>query len=169
MGKLVILRGNSASGKTTTAKAIQNHFPMGKVMRISQDEVRRGMLNVKDKIGNPTPDLIRQLAEFGKDRFDLVLVEGIMRTKIYKAMLMDLYESFQGNVFAYYYDLSFEETLRRHSQRKMSKEFGAEQMAEWWLEHDILGLPNEKILTAELSQQEMIEKILQEIDLQVDS
>ncbi len=34
---------------------------------------------------------------------------------------------------------------------------------------DILGLPNEKILTAELSQQEMIEKILQEIDLQVDS
>ena len=51
MGKLVILRGNSASGKTTTAKAIQNHFPMGKVMRISQDEVRRGMLNVKDKRG----------------------------------------------------------------------------------------------------------------------
>lgn len=37
------------------------------------------------------------------------------------------------------------------------------------MEHDILGLPNEKILTAELSQQEMIEKILQEIDLQVDS
>ncbi len=69
--------------------------------------------------------------------FDLVLVEGIMRTKIYKAMLMDLYESFQGNVFAYYYDLSFEEMLRRHSQRKMSKEFGAEEMAEWWLEDQI--------------------------------
>ncbi|MFY0832828.1 hypothetical protein [Enterococcus faecium] len=69
---------------------------MGKVMRISQDEVRREMLNVKDKVGNPTPDLIRQLAEFGKDRFDLVLIEGIMSAKIYKAMLMDLYESFQG-------------------------------------------------------------------------
>ena len=95
MGKLVILRGNSASGKTTTAKAIQNHFPMGKVMRISQDEVRREMLNVKDKVGNPTPDLIRQLAEFGKDRFDLVLIEGIMSAKSTKRCLWTCMRAFK--------------------------------------------------------------------------
>lgn len=48
MSKLVIIRGNSASGKTTTAKAIQNYYPRGTVMRISQDEIRLGIFNVTD-------------------------------------------------------------------------------------------------------------------------
>lgn len=54
MSKLVIIRGNSASGKTITAKAIQNYYPRGTVMRISQDEIRLGILNVKDRVDNPT-------------------------------------------------------------------------------------------------------------------
>ena len=48
MSKLVIIRGNSASGKTTTANAIQNYYSRGTVMRISQDEIRLGIFNVTD-------------------------------------------------------------------------------------------------------------------------
>ena len=47
MGKLIILRGNSGSGKSTIAKALQNKFGQN-TMLISQDEIRRNMLNVKD-------------------------------------------------------------------------------------------------------------------------
>ena len=49
MSKLIILRGNSGSGKTTVAKALQEKFGYN-TMRISQDEVRRNMLWVKDGI-----------------------------------------------------------------------------------------------------------------------
>ena len=73
--------------------------------------------------------------------------------------------AFKGNVFAYYYDLSFEETLRRHSQRRCQKNWGRTNGG-LVVGHDILGLPNEKIRTAELSQQEMIgRKYFQEIGI----
>ena len=47
MKKLIILRGNSGSGKTTIAKELQKRFGRN-TMLISQDMVRRDMLWVKD-------------------------------------------------------------------------------------------------------------------------
>lgn len=47
MARLIILRGNSGSGKTTVAKALQKRFGRN-TMLISQDVVRRDMLHVKD-------------------------------------------------------------------------------------------------------------------------
>lgn len=44
---LIILRGNSASGKTTIAKQLQEHFGQGTLL-VSQDVVRRDMLRVHD-------------------------------------------------------------------------------------------------------------------------
>ena len=44
---LIIIRGNSASGKTTIAKRLQQKFGRN-TMLISQDVVRREMLKVKD-------------------------------------------------------------------------------------------------------------------------
>ena len=46
MPKLIILRGNSGSGKTTVAKVLQTRYGR-KTMRISQDAVRRDMLKEK--------------------------------------------------------------------------------------------------------------------------
>lgn len=46
MPKLIILRGNSGSGKTTVAKELQKRFGRN-TMLISQDAVRRDMLNEK--------------------------------------------------------------------------------------------------------------------------
>lgn len=48
MRKLIILRGNSGSGKTTIAKMLRNSLPQGSIMTIGQDEIRRQILNVKD-------------------------------------------------------------------------------------------------------------------------
>ena len=45
--KLIILRGNSGSGKTTIAKELQQVFG-NNTMLISQDVIRRDMLKVKD-------------------------------------------------------------------------------------------------------------------------
>jgi cytidylate kinase len=75
--KLIIIRGNSGSGKTTTAKSLQNHLGHGTLL-VSQDTVRREMLKVHDIKGNLSIDLIRQIAEYGKDKCEFVIVEGIL-------------------------------------------------------------------------------------------
>jgi len=47
MAKLIVLRGNSGSGKTTVAKGLQKKFGRN-TMIISQDVVRREMLKVEE-------------------------------------------------------------------------------------------------------------------------
>lgn len=69
--KLIIIRGNSGSGKTTTAKSLQNYLGNGTLL-ISQDVVRREMLKVQDREGSLSIDLIRQIAEYGKDKRDFI-------------------------------------------------------------------------------------------------
>ena len=51
MAQLVIIRGNSDSGKTSLAKKLQNHFGRGMLV-ISQDLVRREMLKEKEEPDN---------------------------------------------------------------------------------------------------------------------
>lgn len=46
MKKIIILRGNSGSGKTTVARALQKKFGCNTMM-ISQDEIRENILWVK--------------------------------------------------------------------------------------------------------------------------
>lgn len=46
MPNLIVLRGNSGSGKTSTAKRLQRHFGRNTLL-ISQDMVRRDMLMVR--------------------------------------------------------------------------------------------------------------------------
>ena len=47
--KIIILRGNSGSGKTTVARALQKKFGYNTMMS-SQDEIRRNILWVKDGV-----------------------------------------------------------------------------------------------------------------------
>ena len=60
MKKLVILRGNSGSGKTTVARALQRKIGFN-TMLISQDEIRRNMLWVKDGIDTKALPLMIEL------------------------------------------------------------------------------------------------------------
>lgn len=74
---LIIIRGNSGSGKTTIAKKLQDYLGH-RTPLIAQDVVRRDMLKVHDREGNLSIELIRQIAEYGKGRCEVVIVEGIV-------------------------------------------------------------------------------------------
>lgn len=39
-------------------------------------------------------------------------------------------------MYAYYFDLPFEETLKRHQTKSNCHEFGEEEMRRWWKEKD---------------------------------
>lgn len=122
MGKLIILRGNSGSGKTTVAKELQKKFGYN-TMLISQDEIRRNILWVKDGIDTKALPLMIELLKYGYEHSDIVILEGIMYEEWYNPLFKVANELYGSNVYSYYFDIPFEETIRRHQTRSKSQEF----------------------------------------------
>ena len=52
-------------------------------------------------------------------------------------------------VYAYYFNIPFEETLKRHLTKPNCNDFGEETMRRWWREKDISDVLNEVCITAE--------------------
>ncbi len=159
---LIIIRGNSRSGKTTAAKQLQAQLGHGTLL-VSQDVVRREMLKVHDRDGNPAIELIGQIAAYGRDTCDYVIVEGILYKERYGQMLFDLIEQFDGNVYTYYFDIPFEETVRRHKSSSKIAEFGEDALRSWWNPDDYLGVAGEVRLSADMSESDVVNLILEQI------
>ena len=125
MSKLIILRGNSGSGKTTIAKEIQKNFGRN-TMLISQDVIRRDMLRVKDGENTEAISLMKELLAYGREHSDIVILEGIMYADWYKPLFELAIQLYDTKVYAYYFDIPFEETLKRHQTKPNCNEFGEE-------------------------------------------
>jgi predicted kinase len=160
--QLIILRGNSGSGKTTTAKALQRKFGHG-TMLISQDVIRREMLYVKDGPNSEAGQLLFELAMYGRKHCSIVIIEGILNSEWYKKLFENLLKEFNGRILAYYFDIPFEETLNRHQQKPNAQEFGEKEMREWWNENDLLDILPEVYLNKELSLNEIVDMICQDV------
>jgi len=160
--KLIILRGNSGSGKTTTGKALQKKFGHG-TMLISQDVIRREMLYVKDGPDTEAIQLLNELALHGKKHCNVVILEGILNSKWYRKLFENLLEEFNNQIFAYYFDIPFEETLNRHKLKPNAHEFGEKEMRSWWNERDLLDIIPEVFLHKELSLNEIVDIIYQDV------
>ena len=116
---------------------------------IAQDAVRRDMLKDKVEPGNLSIDLTETLARFGYEHDLLVLVEGFYETDIYGQMLERLKKIFAPQGCAYYYDLSFDATVRRRQTRAKQEEFTPADMKRWWKDRDFLGWEEESFFTDE--------------------
>ncbi len=62
----------------------------------------------------------------------------VIETDIYGQMLEELRDLFYPKVLSYYYDLTFEETVRRHQTRSKKADFSPADMKRWWKECDFL-------------------------------
>lgn len=158
MKKLIILRGNSGSGKTTIAKELQNKFGRN-TMLISQDVVRREMLKVKDGENTLALPLMKELLIYGNRHSDVVILEGIMYADWYKTLFELAIQLYDTNVYAYYFDLPFEETLKRHKTKPNCNEFGEEAMRDWWREKDYSDVLHEVSITAEKDRESIVRDI----------
>ena len=162
MAKLIILRGNSGSGKTTVAKALQARLGHN-TMLISQDVVRREMLKVRDGADTKALPLLKELLRYGREHCEIVILEGILRKDWYLPLFELAGELYGDGIYAYYYDLPFEETLSRHGTRLCREEFGEEAMRRWWVEKDYLGIKGERILHKEKGMEDTVNDIYKEV------
>lgn len=160
--KLIIIRGNSGSGKSTAAKLLQKKFGRN-TMVISHDVVRRDMLWVRDGAGTKALPLLINLLQYGRRNSEIVILEGILDAGVYRELFEIAKKEFSSNIYAYYYDLPFEETLLRHQTKPNCHEFGEEDMRRWWKEKDFIGIIPEKLLTRELSLDDAVELIWRDV------
>lgn len=163
MKKLITLRGNSGSGKTTIARALQEKFGKN-TMLLSQDVIRRDILKTNDGVGTRANDVLIMLLEYGHAHNELVILEGILNSQWY-APLFDAAKALYGeNICAYYFDLPFEETLRRHQTKDKRTEFGEKEMRSWWNEKDYAPALNEQTLTPDMTPDKIIARICADLE-----
>ncbi len=165
---LIVLRGNSGSGKSTTAKllrdtALQNGSKQ-KIALVEQDYLRRIVLKEKEREGTNNIDLIFQTSVFALERDYVVILEGIFYSERYREMLQELSKLSPDNYF-YYFNVSLPETLKRHAFKPNAHEFGEKEMTEWYKAYDVLGFENEKVIEEHVNQQEIIDEILEDTGL----
>ena len=162
MAKIIILRGNSGSGKSTVAHALQRRLGHGTLL-LSQDYVRREMVYVPDVPNNQAVDLLETLVAYGFYNCKVVILEGIFYTDIYECLFQKIKQQYGDNIFAYYFDIPFEETLKRHATREKAQTCGAEEMKKWWRDKDYLADIEEKRIYKEVQMNNIVESIYRDI------
>ncbi len=155
---LILLRGNSGSGKSTAARAIQRRMGRGTLL-LSQDGIRREMLYAADGPDTLAIPLLNCLLEYGAAHCSVVILEGILRADWYAPVFRTAQRLFGERISAWYFDLPFEETLLRHQTKPNRADFGEAEMRQWWNEQDFIGFLPERTLTKEMSLAQIVERI----------
>jgi len=162
----VILRGDAASGKTTTALALRAR--MGpKVAIIHQDYFRRELLSNDDKLqrsrdaGMLIVAAAREALSLGYD----VILDGIFNLRDYSALFERLFHDHRGRTRIYQFDVGLEETVRRHAARPLSQEFGEDKIRDWYDGWQPLPWYDESRVGSDVSTENLVSSILHDLGL----
>ena len=162
--RLIVLRGNSGSGKSSAAQALRGRFDRH-LAWVEQDYLRRVVLKELDQPGGVNIGLIEQTVRYAMTYGYYVVLEGILDAGRYGEMLERLAQDYPGRARFYYFDLSFEETVRRHATRLQASEFSPEAMREWYKPADLLAFVAEHVFDESLSLTEVVDAIVAGSDL----
>jgi predicted kinase len=157
--RLVILRGNSGSGKSTTAKELRRRLGRG-VAWVEQDYLRRIVLREHDVAGGVNIGLIDAAVRYVLDNGYDAILEGIFYTRHYEQMLHRLTSDHLGITAHYYFDIPFEETVARHATRPLSREVTVRQLRGWYAERDLLSFVDEQIVDRSSALDDTVTRIM---------
>jgi hypothetical protein len=135
--RLIVVRGNSGAGKSSVARALRSAYGYGMAW-VSQDLIRRTILQEKDRAGGANIGLIDQVTRYSLDHDYHVVLDGILASDRYEPMLAALIRDHAGGSFCYYLEVSLTETLRRHNTRPEAAEFSHADMRSWYRPIDLL-------------------------------
>ncbi|MET7799286.1 AAA family ATPase [Streptomyces decoyicus] len=162
--RLVVLRGNSASGKSSVAAGIRDRFGRGLAL-VGQDNLRRLVLRERDRPGAANIGLIDLTARYALDAGYHVVVEGILYADRYGQMLQQLRADHRGRTHCYYLDVPFPETLARHATKPIATEVGESQLREWYRPLDLLPGGIETVIDAGSILADTVDRIMHDTDL----
>jgi predicted kinase len=157
--RLILLRGNSASGKSAAAQGIRDRFGHG-IAIVGQDNLRRIVLREKDKPGGANIGLIDLTARYALDHGYHVIVDGILNRDHYGEMLRGLVNDHLGITRCFYFDVSFAETLRRHTTKPQAADYGEAEMRQWFRPKDFLEGVEEQVIPQETPLEEAVTLIM---------
>ena len=106
---------------------------------------------------------MKELLSYASKNSEIVILEGILKSDWYKPLFEFALELYGSQIYAYYFDIPFEETLRRHKSKPNYNDFGEKQLREWWIEKDYSKVLNETNITAEITKDDLVQKILNEL------
>ena len=152
---LVVLRGNSGSGKSSVARELRRRHGRGCAL-VDQDSLRRVVLWEHDLPGGLAPRLVAATARVALDHGYHVVVEGILTAARYRDELVGLAGDHRGRTTFFWFDVSLEETFRRHATRPLAAELSTDRMAEWYQPGDVLGVPDEHVIPETLTLDETV-------------
>ena len=161
---LIIIRGNSGSGKTTVASALRGAmrevFGQSNTMLVSQDVIRHIILDGKGASPNQSLDLIYEICQNGMKYGQNVILEGILELPKYGEMLNRIIAEWRGDVHVYYYDVPLEVTLERHDTRPQKELFTKDDMRDWYNSDNKLNVPNEWLFDESVSIDKAVRQML---------
>ena len=159
--KLIVIRGNSGSGKTSVAREVRTRYGRGCAL-IEQDYFRRIVLREHDSAASTgiAPEFIATAARCALDGGYHVVLEGILPSLRYAPMIRDLVATHHGESHVFYLDVSYDETVRRHATRPIASEVTPEQMLGWYESDDVLGIPGEHVIAESSTFEETVTYIL---------
>lgn len=162
--RLIVLRGNSGSGKSSVAAEVRARHGRGMAL-VGQDYLRRIVLCERDLPGGANIGLIDTVARYALDHGFHVILDGILDSRRYAAMLDALRRDHRGVSCWYYLDVPFEETMRRHATRPQAAEFGHDEMRRWYRELDLLPGGIEQIIPASNSLDDTVRQVMRDTGL----
>lgn len=162
--QLIVLRGNSGSGKTSVALALREQYGRG-VAWVSQDMLRREVLREHDRPGAANIGLIDQVTRYALGAGYHVVLDGILLASRYEPMLAGLSRDHNGPSHFYYFDVGLDETLRRHETRPQRSRFSAADMRGWYQPRDLLATIGERVIPETSSLGQTVSTILADTGL----
>lgn len=94
--RLIVIRGNSGSGKSALAAAVRSARPPRSVAIIGQDVIRREILGTGDDRDDHPVGLIDLTARYTLSRGFDVIIEGILNATVYQDSLRRLAREHRG-------------------------------------------------------------------------
>jgi D-alanyl-D-alanine dipeptidase len=164
--RLVVIRGNSASGKSSVAQGLRDHYGRG-IAILGQDVIRRNVLREHDTARGANIALLGRIARDALNAGFHVVLEGILYADRYGHMITSLVRDHRGVSNCYYLDVPLEATLARASKADAAylEHVTEVHLASWYRELDLLPGSLETVIPADSTLQDTISHILRETDL----
>lgn len=163
--RLVVLRGNSASGKSSVAAELRARYGRGLAL-VGQDNLRRVVLREGDVPGGANIGLIDLTVRHALEHGFHTVLEGILYSAHYGEMLAGLLGDFGSRAHCFYLDVPFEETLLRHATKPIAQQVTEKDLREWYQVRDLLPGGVETVIPASSSLSATTDLVLRESGLE---